>query len=206
MLAIWSFVVAVSFVLGGNFFRHYWLTWCPVLAVAAGVSLSRLLTRRVAMFAALTLLAPGLLAAAAILQLDRTHSGATASDDTRVEVDEPVAAWFHAVRRPGDRIYAMCASPGLYADAGIDPPTPFLWREHRPHVPRRDRADHGDAQQRPTAAVHRALPDADGLRRRWWARPGRAPLLRPAGRGSPGSTCSNADLAEHDGHASRRSR
>ena len=24
----------------------------------------------------------------------------------------------------------MCASPGLYADTGTDPPTPFLWRDH----------------------------------------------------------------------------
>lgn len=130
VLGIWSGVVAISFLLGGNYFRHYWLLWCPVLAVAGGVALARVMTRRVAVAAGLTLLAPGLLAAASILEMDRAESGATASDDPRLGVDEPVAKWFAATARPGEHIFAMCASPGLYADIGIDPETPYLWRDH----------------------------------------------------------------------------
>lgn len=130
LLGIWASVVAVSFLLGGNFFRHYWLTWCPMLSVSAAVCLVRLMTRRVAMLAAIALLLPGLLAAAAILQLSSARSGAVASNDPRLEVDQPLAAWFTSVRAPGDHLYVMCAGNGFYADAGVDPQVPFLWLDH----------------------------------------------------------------------------
>ena len=57
------------------------------------------------------------------------------SADGRLTRDEEVARWFDARRQPGDSLYVLCASAGLYANARVDPPFPYLWFDNVVQVP-----------------------------------------------------------------------
>ncbi len=135
IVGLWALAACTSFIAGGNFFLHYWVALCPVLSVATAIVLSRWLRPRTAMLAAIVLLLPGIQDAVTIFRLDRGHIAAVASDDLRPAIDEQMARWFRAARLPGDELYVLCSSPGFYADAGLDPPTPYIWRDHVLQVP-----------------------------------------------------------------------
>jgi phosphatidylglycerophosphatase A len=127
VLATWSAVALVSFVSGGQFFRHYWIMLVFPLGTCAGVALSTLPSlrwRRVVAAGVLTL--PVVMTAVATTY-DRNEIGERLHDDWRLAIDEDVATWFTEQADPGDTIYAQCASPALYGNLDVDPPYPYLW-------------------------------------------------------------------------------
>jgi hypothetical protein len=127
VLATWSGVALVSFVSGGQFFRHYWIMLVFPLGTSAGVALSTLPSMRWRRVAVVGVLALPLVMTAVATTYGRNEIGERLHDDWRLAVDEDVAAWFTERAGPGDTIYAQCASPALYGNLDLDPPLPYLW-------------------------------------------------------------------------------
>jgi hypothetical protein len=87
-----------------------------------------------AAFVACALVAPigaGVAASATV----RREVGPALEDDTRLVANEHVADWFRQRAVPGDAIYALCASAGLYGNVAHDPPFPYLWHDNVINIP-----------------------------------------------------------------------
>lgn len=78
---------------------------------------------------------PGVVRGIDLMSADRGTAARESTTDTRLVANERIAAWFGEVRRPGDTIYAMCASAALYAVARVDPPYPYLWWDGVRQIP-----------------------------------------------------------------------
>lgn len=128
MVFIGWFVLAVfAFLMGGQFFRHYWV----ILAFPIGTALGALLgTVRIewvrAALLALAMTAP-LTSWARAVSIPRQFVGMRLSDDGRLVASEHVARWFERNARTGDSIYVLCASAAVYGNLEVDPPYPYLW-------------------------------------------------------------------------------
>ena len=123
----WSIAAVVAFLLGGQFHRHYWVILMFPLGTNAGVLAASMPRRAVrSSVVAAFLVAPAILTVQAVT-IPRSEVGRKLDDDPRLIRDERVADWFRAHAGPGDRIYALCASAGLYGNLSIDPPIPYLW-------------------------------------------------------------------------------
>ena len=89
--------------------------------------------------------------------------------DDRVDADRALAAWVRAHRTsPDDELLPLCASVTYYADAGTDPPYPYLWVDHvrsgRPGPGRL--ADLLDSARAPDLlAIHQPVDRATGAAR-----------------------------------------
>jgi 4-amino-4-deoxy-L-arabinose transferase-like glycosyltransferase len=125
VLVMWLGSATMAFLIGGGFWRHYWLLLAAPLSALAGVGLSQLPRLRHVMLAA-TLL-PCLAITAWVYAGDPANLNLRAAHDHHAVVDELVAQWFNAHRQPGQNLYVLCASAGVYADAHQDPGYPYLW-------------------------------------------------------------------------------
>ena len=76
-----------------------------------------------------------LLSTANSLTIPRERVGPALSDDVRLVKSEQIGEWFEANKKPGETIYAMCASAALYGNVDTDPPYPYLWFALIPQVP-----------------------------------------------------------------------
>ena len=125
VLVVWLVSATMAFLIGGGFWRHYWLLLAAPFSALAGVGLAQLPRLRYVMLAA-TLL-PCLAITAWVYAGDPAHLSLRAAHDHHAVVDELVAKWFNAHRQPGQNMYVLCASAGVYADAHQDPGYPYLW-------------------------------------------------------------------------------
>ena len=125
LLVFWFVASAIGFLIGGGFWRHYWLLLVAPVAALAGVGLAALPRPRYPVLAAV--LAPSLIITAWVYAGDSSHLLMRAASDRRAIQDQRIAQWFDGHRTSGQSLYALCASAGLYADARQDPGYPFLW-------------------------------------------------------------------------------
>jgi hypothetical protein len=125
VLVAWFASATMAFLIGGGFWRHYWLLLAAPISALAGVGLAQLPRLRYVMLAA-TLL-PCLASSAWVYAGDQAHINLRAAGDHHAAVDELVAKWFNVHRQPGQNMYVLCASAGVYADAHQDPGYPYLW-------------------------------------------------------------------------------
>ena len=127
LLPAWLLFSIVTFLAGGMFHRHYWITLTFPLAVAAGVAVSHLRSHHHLVIVSALLAAPSLVSTLQVVRMDRVQASFVASGDPRSITNELVGDWYLEHRTPGSTIYAMCASAALYADIDSLPPYPYLW-------------------------------------------------------------------------------
>ncbi|MCU1388913.1 MAG: hypothetical protein JWL72_2251, partial [Ilumatobacteraceae bacterium] len=125
LLVFWLAASAIGFLIGGGFWRHYWLLLVAPVSALAAVGLAELPRPRYPILAAV--LAPCLIITAWVYAGDSAHLLVRAASDPRAMQDQRVAQWFDRHHTPGQTLYALCASAGVYADAQQDPGYPFLW-------------------------------------------------------------------------------
>jgi hypothetical protein len=127
LLAGWLLLAMAAFLIGGQFHRHYWVILMFPLGTWFGAALAGIAARpwRLGVMAA-ACVAPSVLLVQA-WSLPRSEVPLRMSNDSRSIKDEHVAAWFRSHAAPGDGIYALCASAGLYGNVDTDPPFPYLW-------------------------------------------------------------------------------
>jgi hypothetical protein len=135
LLFLWSGLAILAFLLGGQFFRHYWVIFAFPLGTACGVLVSLLQQRAVRLAAIGGMLVVPLISTANTLTIPRERVGPLLSDDVRLVKSEQIGDWFEANKKPGETIYAMCASAALYGNVETDPPYPYLWFALIPQVP-----------------------------------------------------------------------
>lgn len=135
LMVVWMVFALLAFLLGGQFFRHYWVIFMfPIgAAVGAAVSLVPAGRMRHLLLAAALVVPVGYTIRAMALSEERM--GPVLSGDLRLVRTENVARWFRDNREPDENIYAMCASAALYANVPTDPPYPYLWFALIPQVP-----------------------------------------------------------------------
>lgn len=133
VLVVWLGASVASFLIGGGFWRHYWLLLAAPVSALAGVGIAqraeykRLLTA--------TILVPCLAITAWVYAGDQARLNIRAAGDHHAAVDERVAKWFNAHREAGESLYVLCASSAVYADAHQDPHYPYLWIIEVVHAP-----------------------------------------------------------------------
>ena len=125
LVLTWLGAASFAFLLGGGYWRHYWLLLAAPISTLAGAAIGAAPRWRAAVVG--LAVAPALLTSIWVFSGNPHSITARAASDTRAEVDQQVADWFDAHRRPGDTLYVMCSSPAVYADIGQDPPVPYLW-------------------------------------------------------------------------------
>ena len=125
LLPLWLMTSCLSFLIGGGYWRHYWLLLAAPVSALGGVALAR--AGRFTSFAAAVALVPCLAISTWVYVGDSSTVTVRATADRRSQLDEKVAAWFVANRKPGDNLYALCVSSAVYADANQDPGFPYLW-------------------------------------------------------------------------------
>ena len=127
VLATWFFISLAAFAMGGQFFRHYWIILMLPIGTFAGAMMSFANTKFLRNCLLAALLASPIIHTAYAVTIPRVEIGRRLHDDSRLARDERLAKWFKVFSRPGDKIYAMCASAGLYGNLDFDPPFPYLW-------------------------------------------------------------------------------
>lgn len=135
LLLLWSGLAILAFLLGGQFFRHYWVIFAFPLGTACGALLSLVRPRALRMVMLAGMLLVPVWSTANSLTIPRDRVGPLLSDDVRLVKSEKIGAWFEENKRPGENIYAMCASAALYGNVDTDPPYPYLWFALIPQVP-----------------------------------------------------------------------
>lgn len=135
LFGTWWALAIFAFVLGGQFFFHYWVILGFPLGAALGSVLSQVPSRwwRAAVFV-VAMWSP-LVNTARAIDLPESRVGPVLSGDGRLVASERIGAWFEQRRQPGDEILALCASAALYGNVSTDPPYPYLWFALIPQVP-----------------------------------------------------------------------
>ncbi len=129
LLPAWICFAVITFLAGGLFHRHYWVTLTFPFAAAAAVAVAHIRSRVVMTLIACLAVVPSLISTMHVIVLDRAAATMLASDDPRLLIDERVADWYDQHRTPGSTLYVMCASAALYAEADAIPPYPYLWED-----------------------------------------------------------------------------
>lgn len=133
LLPTWLCFAVITFLAGGLFHRHYWITLTFPLAAAAGVGLSRI-RLPVALAAVVTVLViPSLVSTVQVVRMPRAEATLVASGDPRPIIDERIGAWFRDNSKPGETILVLCASAAMYAYAHTVPPYKYLWEDGMLH-------------------------------------------------------------------------
>jgi len=127
VLATWFMVSLGAFTMGGQFFRHYWIILMLPIGTFAGAMISCANTKKLRNVLLGVLIVSPLIYTASATMIPRAEIGRRLHDDRRLVRDERIAKWFKAHSDPGDKIYALCASAGLYGNLEFDPPFPYLW-------------------------------------------------------------------------------
>jgi hypothetical protein len=125
LVVTWLVAASCAFLLGGGYWRHYWLLLAAPISTLAGAALGR--ARRRAGVAFALVVAPALVVSIWVFMGDARTVTARAASDHQAVVDHDVATWFGRHRRRGDTLYVLCGGPAVYADTGEDPPVPYLW-------------------------------------------------------------------------------
>lgn len=125
LLPVWLTTAALSFLIGGGYWRHYWLLLCAPVSALAGVALAQL--HRIRVPVAVMALAPCLAVSSWVFFGGTATIIVRATADDTPTVSQEIANWFLAHRRPGDNLYVLCDSPAIYADAHQDPGVAYLW-------------------------------------------------------------------------------
>ncbi len=128
--AAWLVSAVLAFAMGGQFYRHYWVTLTPSMAALGAVVLARLPRPRLTYLVVVALLVPAAISTMRVITTDDADIFMVSSDDVRGERNEAVVAWFDTHREPGDQLYVLCASAAVYAMAHTDPPYPYLWSDN----------------------------------------------------------------------------
>lgn len=123
----WLVVSIAAFMMGGQFFRHYWIILMFPLGTLAGMALSLGSSRQIRFGMFALLVASPFAHTAYALTIPRSEIGHKLHDDSRLRRDERVAGWFKERAEPGDVIFPLCASAGLYGNLDFDPTFPYLW-------------------------------------------------------------------------------
>jgi hypothetical protein len=134
VLAVWSCAALGAFWTGGLFHRHYWTILMFPLSVATGAALSFLSGRSAVVVTAGVLAVPALSTARGIVMDDATVARVLHADGRLVR-NEVSAEWIRANVPSDDRVWVMCASSSLYAEARHDPPVRYLWFAYYRAVP-----------------------------------------------------------------------
>ena len=128
-----------SFLLGGQFHRHYWILLATPLAALAALGAMRIARARgfgaAVAACAVAATAPLLAAVPAIVASDSATASLRTSDDRRLLADGPIGRLVRERRAPDDRVYALYASAALYVNARRPPPFPYLWFDNVEQVP-----------------------------------------------------------------------
>jgi hypothetical protein len=111
---------------GGLFHPHYWLQLLPFGAVAAGVAWTRM-PRRVlpAVVAGIAVLAAGWVPY--LTTTSPARLGVKATGDLRLAAAEGVGQELAELTEPDERVLVVWAAASVYAYAGREPATPYLW-------------------------------------------------------------------------------
>jgi hypothetical protein len=133
MLLVWPLVALLAIVLGGGFWRHYWVQLGAPASALAGIALAR--TRRIAPLVLAVLIGPTLAVTGWVFAAPRATWMVRAAGDWRAPLNLQVAQWFRANGQPHPSLYVMCASAGLYAQADAIPHYPYLWFVEVHHGP-----------------------------------------------------------------------
>ncbi len=163
---LWLLSAGFGFLMGGQFFRHYWIILSFPVATCAALVINSLgrPSRRWATAAAAVI--PALCYAASLILLPRVEVPLRTGGESRLAKAEQVGAWFRANHQAGDSIYVLCSGASVYAHARSDPPYPYLWHDNVLLVP--GAVDQLFAmlssETRPTFVARFQSPRACGLR------------------------------------------
>ena len=174
-----SFVsAALAFLVGGGYWRHYWLLLAAPLSALAGAGLVQLAKfRRTALAAAL---APCLAITAWVYAGDQAHINIRAAGDRRAATDEVVAVWFDQstprTRRESLRVVRECRRL-CGRTSGSRLSVPLGGRCH-PSPQRATPSNRVPQRPEARAALHRRIPNAVILRPLWSGRSDLAPRIK----------------------------
>jgi hypothetical protein len=129
LVPAWIVFATCVFYAGGLFHRHYWIGLTFPLALAAGIGVSRISSRRLANSVTALIAVPTVICTLQLVVMNRAGATMVASGDPRSTTNVAVAKWWQDHRQPGDSIYVLCASAAFYADADVVPPYPYLWQD-----------------------------------------------------------------------------
>lgn len=126
LLPIWLLCALATFVSGGQFFHHYWVTLTFPVAALCGLAIAAAPRelRAVSLAVAVSL---ALWSWGQLVVQTRDEIPVSISNETRPLKAEHVGHWLRDHMRSGDTLYAMCAAAHTYAHAHTDPPYPYLW-------------------------------------------------------------------------------
>jgi hypothetical protein len=125
LLPLWLLTASLSFVIGGGYWRHYWLLLAGPVSALAGAAVPRF--GRLSVVAAAVVVAPCVAISTWVFVGDTATLSMRAASDQDSARARQVADWFIVHRRPGDDLYVMCDDAAVYADARQDPGFPYLW-------------------------------------------------------------------------------
>jgi hypothetical protein len=134
VLPLWALTSVSAFLIGGGFWRHYWVLLAAPLSALAGVALSRAGRAKPIAFGALVV--PCLTITVWAFAGDGDTLTVRTADYRRAPVNVRVADWFLSHRREGDTLYVLCNSPAVYAMAHQDPGYPYLYLLEVRNAPR----------------------------------------------------------------------
>lgn len=135
LFGLWWALAVFAFLLGGQFFFHYWVIVGFPLGTAVGAVVSQLPMRSLRAAAAVVVLWVPFVKTVDAIDLRRDEVGLVLSGDGRLVASERIGDWFEQRRQPGEEILALCASAALYGNVSTDPPYPYLWFALIPQVP-----------------------------------------------------------------------
>lgn len=127
LIPLWILVAVPGFLMGGQFYNHYWLTLTLPLCVTAATIVGALNRRRLVAVLTVVMVLPGVWSAFRFITLPRSEVPFAIGPYESSTRQEKIAEWFKDVRRPGDSLYVLCADASIYALADVDPPYPALW-------------------------------------------------------------------------------
>ncbi len=166
VLLAWTALATTAFAAGGQFHRHYWVILAFPLGTLAGATVSLHPRAWVQATVAALVVAVPLLHAERDIRLPRDQVPVRLSADGRLTRDEEVARWFDARRQPGDSLYALCASAGLYANRVCRPAVPLPLVRQRRAGARSATAPRSDVLVSAPTNLRRGVRAGPGLRPR----------------------------------------
>jgi MFS family permease len=135
VLPFWLVYSAIGFVMGGQFFNHYWVVLTFPVAVSAAAVIASIRWPAARALVAAGVLVPMLWSAATVIVESRSEVPLAVTGYPRSIQEERVGSWFRTHHTTGDSIYIMCASASAYAHADADPPYPYLWFDNVNTIP-----------------------------------------------------------------------
>lgn len=134
-LLMWPLCALLTFVLGGQFYHHYWVLLTFPVAALAGLFIGALRSARLRVAAVLVALAPAAWSFAGLVTLSDDAIYVELNGHALASRAERVGDWFGENAAQGETLYVLCASAATYAHADADPPFPYLWWDNVRNVP-----------------------------------------------------------------------